>query len=103
MDPEGSIFGLRDANGSWSFYLQKNVRCIFTKLIKKKSGLRRTTTYQPETQVINKGFNTEAVVEVTRTVWMPVQLIRFFPGAGKVPESARLEPSHVKFILDAYR
>ena len=103
VTPEGSIFGLRDPGGNWSFYLQKNIKCVFTRLKKQKKGITRKTVYVPETAIRNKGFSNEEVYEVTQRVWMPVQLIKFFPGNGKSIESARLEPSQVKFVLDAYR
>lgn len=97
---EGSVFGVRDPQGAWAFYLQKNIRFVYTRLVKKKKLLK--TRYVPATKTLNKGFSNETVVEDTQTVWAPAQLIKFFPGSAKSPTTARLEPSMVKFILDAY-
>lgn len=100
--PKGAVFGLRDGTGNWSFYLQKSVSITFTKLVKKKS-LLKGTNYVPATKEVSKGqlLPPEIVVD-QRTVTVPIQLVKFFPGGGNAAPDAFLPPATVKFVLDAY-
>jgi hypothetical protein len=102
VSPEGSVFGVRDGTGKWAFYLQKNIRFVVTKLKKVKSTLGKTS-FVPKTEVKNKGFANERIVEITQTIWVPAQVMQFYPGRNDSPQSARLEPRMIKYILEAYK
>jgi hypothetical protein len=101
--PQGCVFGVRDAAGSWSFYLQKTVTFTFTRLRKKKSLL--STSYVPALVQSKKGLapgEKATMIEDQKTASVTIEVVRFFPGNGTAAASALLPPSQVKAILESY-
>lgn len=101
--PQGCVFGVRDAAGSWSFYLQKTVTFTFTRLRKKKGLL--SSSYVPAVVKSQKGLaeGQEAeMIEDQRTASVTIEVVKFFPGNGTASASALLPPEQVKAILESY-
>jgi hypothetical protein len=101
--PQGCVFGVRDAAGSWSFYLQKTVTFTFTRLRKKKGFLSKS--YVPAVVASKKGLaagEKAAMIEDQRTASVTIEVVKFFPGTGRAAASALLPPSQVKAILESY-
>jgi hypothetical protein len=105
--PMGSIFGVRTA-GRWAFYLQKTVEFTITRLTKEKR-LFKSTKYVDSRGDTGKNAwdrNNSDPMPVasasTRVVRLPVQVTQFYPGGGRSPDSAKVEPVMVKSILEQY-
>jgi hypothetical protein len=78
VSPFGCVFGLRDANNQWSFYLQESVTVTSRKLRKKRSGLRSIAVPDPMSSQMVK----------------PLRTWQFFPGNESVtvqPEFTRVD------------
>lgn len=98
--PQGCVFGVRDATGSWSFYLQKTVTFTFTRLRKKG---RFNVKYVPATVQLDKGGAGGAItIEDTTTASVTVEVVQFFPGNGRASVSSLLPPAQVRTLLESY-
>lgn len=102
--PQGCVFGVRDGQGSWSFYLQKTVTFTFTRLRKKRKGLFGSK-YVPamvKSQVGVAQGQEAPMIEDTRTASVTIEVVQFYPGNGKASVSQLLPPAQVKSILESY-
>jgi hypothetical protein len=110
---EGAVFGIRDAGGLWSFYLQKKARITFTRLrkIKKTFGSSQYKDIEIVTgrtkPVLDKGKPTgkhiPEVILDKRTVNVTISVVKFFPGGGNAGAGGvALPPAQVKAILDSH-
>lgn len=109
---EGAVFGIRDDQGLWSFYLQKKARITFTRL-RKVNRLFGSPKYKDveivtgRTKAIYKdGKKVADVPEVivdSRTVNVTISVTKFFPGGGNAGVGGVvLPPVQLKAILDSY-
>lgn len=76
VSPFGCVFGVRDANDRWSFYLQESVTVTSRKLRKKRSGLRSV--------VVPDALSSQMV--------KPLRTWQFYPGN----ESATVQPEFTR-------
>jgi hypothetical protein len=109
---EGAVFGVRDAGGDWSFYLQKKARITFTRLrkVKRTFGSSQYKDIQVVTgrtvPVYKGGKKVADVPEVIldkRTVNVTISVVKFFPGGGNAGGGGVALPNvQVKALLDSY-
>jgi hypothetical protein len=104
VSPSGCVFGIRDNQNQWSFYLQKIVTIRFTHM--RKGGIVDRIRQKGYVEVKVKRTYTNdgsesAMVLSQDTVAVPVQVTKFFPGNGAA-SVATIDPATVKVILNAY-
>jgi hypothetical protein len=109
VQSSGCVFGLRDAAGNWSFYLQKNIEVLITKLKKNKHFLGKAT-YDPLMVLsgrlvnVNKGgkvVQEQEMIAQTVQISIPVCVVKFFPGGTTTGATgATLDKNAVKVLVE---
>lgn len=102
INPQGCVFGVRDAGGNWSFYLQKTITFTFTKL--RKKGVINTKyvpALMPITKAVPGGTQTE-MVEDQRTASVTIEVVKFYPGTGKASVTNLMPPSQLRAVLEQH-
>ena len=108
VQSSGCVFGMRDAAGDWSFYLQKNIEVKITKLRKKKGFLQKTSfvpNVVPTGRMLNKNYGKGVVqeaemIEQQLQMSIPIQVMKFFPGQRSADSgTAMLEKNTVRAIV----
>ena len=69
--PGGSVFGVRDAQGDWSFYLQRIATVEYWNVEKRMFGRRK---------LVGVDGGTQSPIRVLT----PMEVVKFFPGPGEV-------------------
>lgn len=102
MNPQGCVFGVRDPAGNWAFYLQKTITITFTKL--RKKGVIGSKYVPATVQVMKAGpQGMRAEMEVDqRTASATIEVVKFYPGAGKASVTSLMPPSQLKAFLEQH-
>jgi hypothetical protein len=106
VQSSGCVFGMRDAQGSWSFYLQKNVEIGVTKL-QKKFKFFKPNEHAPKLvpsgriRTLNDGTTTVEMIEKKIQISIPIHVMKFFPGKDASGATAMLEKNKVRALIQA--
>ena len=109
---EGAVFGIRDANGNWSFYLQRKAKITFVRFKKVKHTFGPSTYKEIQVNTgkmlstWKDGVKTSSYPEIVpekKTVNLTINVTKFFPGGGNAAGGGATIPHHqVKAMLDLY-